>query len=66
MLIALLKINSQKVLLNIFNITKEDLYQMFSSKQKIIKGGNLFEENFEKQKKTVNLENAVVAGYKNL
>lgn len=52
--------------INFFNLTKEDLYHMFSSTQKILRGGDIFVENFEQWKKTVNLENAVVVGYKNL
>ena len=48
------------------NLNNYDLKKMFSSSQKIIKGGDTKIEDFENWKKTINIDNAVVVGYKNL
>ena len=47
-------------------ISEEDMQKLFSFQYKNIKGGDIKVENFEDWKKTVNLENAEVIGYKNL
>lgn len=51
---------------NLFKMEKDEFNKLFSSTQKIIQGGDIYQENFEKWKETVNLQNAVVIGYKNL
>ena len=47
-------------------ISEEDMQKLFSFQYKNFKGGDIKVENFEDWKKTVNLENAEVIGYKNL
>lgn len=51
---------------NIDILNSEDIEKLFSNKKKNIKGGDIFQENFDKWKKTVTLNNADIIGYKNL
>lgn len=51
---------------NFFNINNYDLKKIFSSSQILINGGNTQIEDFEEWKKTININNAEVIGYKNL